>query len=179
LLLSLSLMPAFAEVASVLAAQTERAALALWERYESSALTRDEFVEAIALLVEATRDRVGTLAAAALAARLSELSGERVFPVAVSVSHAGVTAGVVAALAAPVVVDALGVMARDQTFSAGREAFADGLEAHDVPAWRRATNPGACKVCRDLSVADWIPQSVPMWHHTGCGCHQDPVVEVS
>ena len=169
-------MPSYSDLAAQVAARTEAAAVALWERHEQGSLSEAEFVAAATVLVEVSRERAGALAAVALAARLSELRGTTVAPAPVRVLAANVRAAVAAVVAEPAPVDAIGVVSRDQTFSAGREVFAEGLKRERVPGWRRAVNSGACKVCRDLASSTFIPIGVPMYHHKGCGCHQDPVL---
>jgi hypothetical protein len=169
-------MPAYSDLAERVAAHTEAAAVALWGRHEDGSLSLPEFITAATILVEAAREKAGALAAVALAARLSELTGNVVDPVAVGVSAAEVRTAVAVAAADAAPTQAIGVVVRDQTFSAGREVFAEGLKVQRVPGWRRAVNATACKVCRDLAGSTFIPMSVPIWHHKGCGCHQDPVL---
>ena len=169
-------MPSYSDLAADVAARTEAAAVALWERHERGALSEAEFVEAATVLVEVSRERAGAIAAVAFALRLSDLTGRTVTPAAIGVPAADVRAAVAAVTVDAAPVDAIGVVVRDQTFSAGREVFAEGLKRERVPGWRRAVNSGACKVCRDLGSSTFIPVGVSMWSHKACGCHQDPVL---
>lgn len=69
---------------------------------------------------------------------------------------------------------AVAVMGSAFALAAMQDAYSKGMQNQGVELWVRVPNPGACEMCQDLADA-YLPASVDMYHHKGCGCIQQPV----
>lgn len=66
-------------------------------------------------------------------------------------------------------------LGRSEPLEAAARAYSDGIRASDdVAGWTRSVSPTACQICQDLA-GTVLPDSVPMYHHTGCTCSPMPV----
>jgi poly-gamma-glutamate capsule biosynthesis protein CapA/YwtB (metallophosphatase superfamily) len=66
-------------------------------------------------------------------------------------------------------------LARNESLSAGADAYAEGMTRRRVPGWVRVTGPDPCPLCTDLAArAEVLPASHRMARHVGCSCVQRP-----
>lgn len=151
---------------------------ALWDRLEAGDITGEEFVAlATAALVQAAARGVA-LADLGLAATLSVQQGQAVPAVGLGLPEATpilLAAAVAAVRAKPDATrDDAHVTGRAETLAAAQDAYSEGMRAHQVSAWTRVLNAGACELCQDLA-GDVLPGHAEMYHHKGCGCTQRPI----
>ncbi len=166
----------YTETLDRLASATEAQLLAAWDAWQDGRLTEDQF-RAVALgYLDAAANRGAALADVALSTYLSVVIGTAVAPVGLTPAARDHAPDLDAALADDH--DTRGRMGRTGravALAAAQDAYSDGMREHDVPAWTRVPNSGACQMCRDLS-GTVLPASTPMYHHLGCGCTQQPVL---
>jgi hypothetical protein len=170
-------VPTYAELAGVLASQTETAVLGLWRSVQAGRISRPEFVTAAAGVVHTASAKATGLADVALAARLTQLTGARVAPRGISPGDNTATIMdelQVAATAGDAA--AVGVTARTWPHSAGRAAWMTGIQSSDAAGWRRVTS-GRCEVCNRMAGAAFLPARISIWEHRACACHPDPVMD--
>lgn len=153
---------------------------ALWDRLEGGDITADEFVAlATAALVQAAARGVA-LADLGLSATLTAQQGRAVPPLGLGLPEAApilLAASVAAVQRKPDATrDDAHVTGRAETLAAAQDAYSEGMRAHEVPAWTRVLNAGACELCQDLA-GDVLPGHAEMYHHRGCGCTQRPITE--
>lgn len=167
------------DVMGKLSEQAQGAVLGLWTRWEEGDVTEAQF----RALATATLAQYGAKGAAvadlALAASLTTLTGSVM-----------VTTGDMEdpAEGADVVLEetlesdgyqrdpanAVAVMGSAYALDKMQTAYSQGMQNQGVELWVRAPNPGACDMCMDLADV-YLPVSVEMYHHKGCGCIPKPV----
>lgn len=170
-------MPTYHQAADQVAAAAEAGLQTLWAQVEAGQISREEFNDTAAVVLDGAADRAAWLADTALAARISELSGEYVDPLGLGAPDTGSAASAAAIPVGAGAAVAIGVAARSITRAAGQQVWMQGIQDHGVPGWRRVHSGSGCVPCTNLAVAEFIAANVSMWMHKGCGCHPDPVLD--
>lgn len=174
-------MSGYQDALTRLAAETERAALALL----AGDLDSDRLAGVLAALIARANARGHYLSETALAGYLARMlgvpprvvaAGLPVAPQATDLDRLASAAAV--ALADP---DRAGVrvarLARAEPLQTAQAAMSRAMDERDeVAGWRREPEPDACEPCRNLAGDAVLPTSMPMWHHPGCVCTQQPVL---
>lgn len=167
------------DVMGRLSEQAQGAVLGLWERWEEGDVTEAQF----RALATATLAKYGAKGAAvadvALAASLTTLigavmvtTGDMVDPSEGAAMEVEDTLDSVGFQTDPA--NALAVMGSAYALASMQDAYSRGMQEQGVELWVRAPNPGACDMCQDLADV-YLPASVEMYHHKGCGCVPQPV----
>jgi len=168
----------YTETLALLASVAETRAVAVFTRWESGEVTDEEFVALATAVLRRECARGVALADVALATVLSVSQGSPVLPVALDLpgGHENqLRTAARATVAAGLTRDAVGVLARSETLAASQDAYGEGMRRQGVPAWTRVLNGDACELCQDLA-GDVLPGHAEMYHHRGCGCTQQPVL---
>ena len=167
------------DVMGKLSEQAQGAVVGLWERWEAEDIAEAEF----RTLAGAALTRYGAkgtaLADAALAASLTALVGSMMVTTgALEDPTEGAAAAVDDTLGSEAFqrdpANAVAVMGSAFALASLQESFGRGMKDQGVELWVRAPNPGACDMCMDLADV-YLPVTVEMFHHKGCGCIQKPV----
>lgn len=170
-------MSTYQDAVDHVAAQTETQLTRLWQLLQADQIDRAEFDKMATTVLETAGDRAASLADIALAARLSQLKGQDVQPLGLTVGDLPTKSAIATIGDVATALYFIGVAARGITREAGATIWVQGLKDQGAPGWRRVTSGGQCEVCARLASASFLPVGVPMWRHDGCGCHPDPVLE--
>lgn len=66
-------------------------------------------------------------------------------------------------------------LARNESLTAGADAYTEGMTLRAVPGWVRVTGPTPCPLCAGLAAGDEVlPPQARMARHVGCSCVQRP-----
>lgn len=162
-----------------LSAQAQKAVLSLWERWSEGDITDDQFKALAAAALARYGAKGAAVADVALTASLTSLigsvivaTGDLADPADGAMEAVNDTLDSEAFKRDPS--GAVAVMGSAFALAAMQEAYSRGMRDQGVELWVRVPNAGACQMCQDLADA-YMPASVDMYHHKGCGCIQKPV----
>lgn len=164
-----------------LGSNTERVVAQVAQRLET--IGPEAFASLVAALLARSNARGHYIAEQALAGHLA-----RTYGLAPGVVAAGLpiapeaidTARLAAAASTAVAVpeqatQRISRLAYNEPISTAHAAMSRAMdERPEVTGWTRETEANACDACLSLAGAT-LPTSVPMWHHVGCVCAQQPV----
>src|SRR5699024_5624909 len=126
------------------------------------------------------------LAEAALAAHLARITGRPVAHMIAGLDLAPAAADVerLTGAARTAISDRdtaperLALLARAEPVRTAQAAMSRAMDSRpEVIGWRRETEPDACEACEAFAGDSILPTDMPMWHHPGCMCVQQPVTE--
>ena len=162
-----------------LSGQAEAQAVALYQMREAGQVDDDTFVAVLAAIVAAANSRAAALADLSLAAALTVALRRPVAPLGLTpspddperLSKAASTLLAVETLTPQRVAR----LARAEPLDTAARSYSQGM-AHSphVTGWTRAVSADACQACQSMA-GGTLPDTVPMWHHTGCTCSPIPV----
>lgn len=167
-----------------LGGRAEVSVLQVYRRFLDGTISRDMAVELLSTLVGRYSVQAATLADVSLAATLMADTARPV-PVtaaapAVDLDRLSKAAGTVLTVAdASDVPEAIVArLARAETFTAGQEAYAEGIASSKATkGWIRGISPNCCELCRWWWREGRVwPKAHPMPTHKGCTCSPIPVV---
>ena len=167
-----------------LGGRAEVSVLQVYRRFLDGTISRDMAVELLSTLVGRYSVQAATLADVSLVATLMADTARPV-PVtaaapAVDLDRLSKAAGTVLTVAdASDVPEAIVArLARAETFTAGQEAYAEGIASSKATkGWIRGISPNCCELCRWWWREGRVwPKAHPMPTHKGCTCSPIPVV---
>ncbi len=170
-------MTPYTETLHKLAGDTERQVLAAFRSWEEGLITLADFYAVSSAHLAAGSNRATALADLSLAAFLSAATG-RAVPTLGMVPPERDHRPELAAIAATTgddLAERYAVHARATTLATAQDAYGEAMTEHQVPAWTRVLNSGACELCQDLA-GDVLPGTAEMFHHRACGCTQRPIL---
>lgn len=168
----------YTETLDRLATATERQVVAAFESWQEGLIDLADFLAVADAYLNASENRATALADLALAAYLSAARGTAVPTLGLvppETDHRPELA-TVAALTGVDLTAKIAATARDIPLARAHAAYGEAMTRRGVPGWTRVLNGGACELCQDLA-GDVLPGSVEMYHHKGCGCTQQPVLD--
>lgn len=168
----------YTETLDKLAATAEAQVLAAFDSWQEGLIGYADFLAVADAYLTAAGHRATALADTALAAFLTANTGKAVPTLGLlppEVDHRPELA-TIAAMTGVVLADRFATHARATTLATAQDAYSEGITRRGIPGWTRVLNGGACPLCQDLA-GPVLPGSVPMYHHKGCGCTQQPVLD--
>lgn len=168
----------YTETLDRLAAATEARVVAAFESWQEGLIDFSDFLAIADAFLAAGGNRAAALADTALAAVLTKHTGKPVPALGLvppEVDHRPELA-TIAALTGVVLADRFATHARATTLAAAQDSYGQAMAQRGVPGWTRVLNNGACELCRSLA-GPVLPGDAEMYHHKGCGCTQQPVLD--
>lgn len=160
---------------------TANRVVVVFDDYSSGDLTLDEAVALIAAIIAKANGTAVALADLSLAATLMLQTGQPV-PTLGLLPPTEDPDRLLKAAATLLAVEHLTTervarLGRSEPLESAARAYSDGIRQNPaVTGWTRQVSPNACQVCQDLA-GDVLPDTVPMYHHTGCTCTPIPVTK--
>lgn len=155
---------------------------AVFEDYAEGRLTHDQAVALIAAIIAKANSKAVALADLSLAATLMLQLGRPVAPIGLlppaDDPERLTTAATTLLAVAGLTLARVARLGRSEPLAAAANAYSEAINQNQlVTGWIRQASPAACKVCTDLADNKIRNPSVPMWHHLGCTCTQQPVTD--
>lgn len=183
-------MTAFRDGVSRLADRTEREIVALFRRFDSGSIDREQFASLAAVVIARARVQGVGLADLTLTAEVIKQLRRRTAPLGLTPpdgDYDRLRGSVSSVLDADVKfegdelkrswLDRLIRLARDSSAEAAVWGYGMGMQRRGAQGWVRVTDANPCPVCTNL--ADGIARSpdIMMKRHTGCACTQRVVFQ--
>lgn len=160
---------------------TANRVLAVYASYDEGLIDHDETVALIAAIIAKANGTAVALADLSLAATLMLATGRPV-PTLGLLPPPDDPDRLLKAAATLLAVEHLTTeraarLGRSEPLEAAARAYSEGIRQNPtVTGWTRQVSPDACQVCQDLA-GTVLPDSVPMYHHTGCTCTPVPITK--
>lgn len=168
----------YTETLDRLATSTEAQVVAAFDSWQDGRMEYADFLAIAAAYLAAAGNRATALADTALAAFLTSATGSpapALGLVPAEIDHRPELA-TIAAMTGVVLADRFATHARATTLATAQDAYGQAMAERGVPGWTRVLNSGACELCQDLA-GPVLPGNAEMYHHTGCGCTQRPILD--
>lgn len=167
----------YTETLHKLATTTAAQVLAAFESWQAGRIEYADFLAVAAAYLTAAGNKGTALADVALAAFLSVHTGRAVPTLGMvppEVDHRPALATIAAATGVDLA-EQFATHARATTLATTQDAYGQAMTERSIPGWTRVLNGDACPLCQDLA-GPVLPGDAEMFHHRGCGCTQQPVL---
>ncbi len=170
-------MTPYTETLHTLATATEAQVLAAFNSWQAGRITLAGFLAVADAYLTAAGNQGTALADTALAAFLTVQTGRAVPVLGLLPRHVDhrPALATIAATTGVDLAERYATHARAVTLATAQDAYGQAMTERSIPGWTRVLNGGACPLCQDLA-GDVLPGDAEMYHHKGCGCTQQPVL---